>query len=291
MITYDMHKLLDELVTAVTTSPKYRTIAPDLIRRIAAEEMAKRRSPKEALKATKNKLHQVGGAYWETAVDYPKALARLQNANGEDSFRQTCRDLMRLHSSTRERLPILDQFYATILADLPPIHSVLDIACGLNPLAIPWMSLADGAVYHAYDIYGDMMAFLQTYFELMGIDGRAHHQDILSTPPAEPADLALILKTLPCLEQIDKGASARLLDTIQARYVLITYPAQSLGGRSKGMVANYEAQFRQLVDDEPEATSGEPEAALGEPEAALGRRWHITRYEFATELAFMLVPY
>ncbi|NJN55572.1 MAG: 16S rRNA methyltransferase, partial [Anaerolineae bacterium] len=120
--------LLGELVTAVTNSPKYRPIAPDLIRRIGAEELAKRRSLKEAVKGTKNKLASKWAvAYWGTAVEYPKAINQLQTAHGEE-FRQTCRDLMRRHASTRERLPILDEFYATVLADLPPIHSVVDLA-------------------------------------------------------------------------------------------------------------------------------------------------------------------
>lgn len=274
-----------ELVTAVTKSPKYRAIAPDLIRRMGAAELAKRRSFKEAVKGTKNKLHQVGGAYWDTAVDYPKALARLQNAEDEETRRQICRDLMRLHASTRERLPILDEFYATTLAGLPPIRSVVDVACGLNPLAIPWMPLAADVVYHAYDIYGDMLVFLQGYFGLVGVNGetgavsgRTHHQDILSQPPAEPADLALILKALPCLEQAESGAAARLLGSIQARHLLISYPAQSLGGRGKGMVENYEAQFWGLVNGERRGSHG----------AASDRDWHITRFEFATELAFLV---
>ncbi len=267
-----MSDLILELVTAVTKSPKYRTVAPDLIRRIGAAELAKRGNFKEAVKGTKNKLHQVGGAYGDTAVDYPKLLSRLQNADGEAARRQTCRDLMRLHASTRERLPILDEFYATILAGLPPIRSVIDMACGLNPLALAWMPLAADVTYHAYDIYGDMMAFLQGYFDLMGVHGVAHHQDILGQPPAEPDDLALILKTLPCLEQAEKGAARRLLETIRARHMLISYPVQSLGGRGKGMVENYEAQFWGLVDGE----------------AASGRGWRITRFEFATELAFLV---
>lgn len=262
-----MNELLDELVTAVSQSPKYRTITPDLIRRIGAAELAKRRSFKEAVKGTKNKLHQVGGAYWQTAVDYPQALAQLQASADADSRRQTCRDLMDLHASTRERLPILDDFYATIFAELPPVRSVVDVACGLNPLSMPWMPLADDVTYHAYDIYGDMMAFLQGFFDLLGVDGRAHHQDVLSQPPAVQADLALILKTLPCLEQVEKGAASRLLDSIQAHHLLISYPVQSLGGRGKGMVENYEAQFWGLAE---------------------GHGWQVKRFEFVSELAFLV---
>lgn len=258
---------LEALITAVAQSSKYHTVAPELIRRLGEAELAKRGSFKEAVKATKNKLHQVGGAYWKTAVDYSKAVAQLQNAQGKEAFRQTCYDLMRGHASTRERLPILEDFYTTVLAALPSIRHVVDVACGLNPLSFPWMPLADGVVYDAYDIYGDMMAFLQAYFALAGVNGHAHHQDVLSQPPIEPVDLAFVLKTLPCLEQVEKGAAARLLHTLRARYVLVSYPRQSLGGRGKGMDAHYEAHFWQLAN---------------------GRGWQVRRFEFATELAFLV---
>ena len=81
-------------------------------------------------------------------------------------------------------------------------------------------------------------------------------------------DLALLLKTLPVLAQVDKTAVPRLLDSLQAHYLLISFPAKSLGGRNKGMVENYEAQFYQW---------------------ATGRNWQIKRFEFASELAFLIV--
>lgn len=266
------HPDLAKLATAVAQSAKYRTLPTDLIHRVAAEELAKRSSYKEALKSSKNKLHQIGGAYWQTAVDFPKALARLQQTTDLAGWQQTSQELMQLHTSTKERLPILAPFYHTIFAHLPPIQRVIDVACGLNPLALPWMALPAGASYHAYDIYGDMMQFLQQYFELAAqrhtaVVGQAHHQDVISTPPQETADLAIILKSLPCLEQSQRGAAKQLLDTIQARYLLVSYPAQSLGGRHKGMPGHYEAQFAELVN---------------------GRGWHITPFTFATELLFLV---
>lgn len=259
---------LDNLVTAVTKANKYQQISPDLIRRIGASELSKRRSQKEAIKATKNKLHQIGGAYQESKIDYARALAQLTAVpTNPTAFRQTSQEIMSLHASTRERLPILADFYSQIFADLPPIHSVIDIACGLNPLALPWMKLPDDVQYTAYDIYGDMMTFLQRTFDLMGVNGRAEQRDVIGNPPTENADLILILKTLPCLEQVDKGAAKQLLDAVNGRYLLITYPAKSLGGRSKGMVAHYEAHFEQVAD---------------------GRHWHTQRFQFETELAFLV---
>lgn len=258
---------LDALVTAVTSSAKYRHISPDLIRRVGKRELMTRPNMKTAVKAAKNKLHQVGGAYFEAKLDYAAMLQQLQEASDSpDEFRLVCHDLMRRHASTRERLPILADFYAA-LADLPDIRVVMDIACGLNPLTSSWFPFAEPIEYIAYDIYADMIEFIREYIKIAGMNGRAQSRDVISQPPTEPADLILILKTLPVLEQAEKGAASRLLNALNGRYLLITFPAQSLGGRGKGMVQTYESQFRAWAN---------------------GRNWQIERFEFPTELAFLV---
>jgi 16S rRNA (guanine(1405)-N(7))-methyltransferase len=258
---------LEALVTAVTQTAKYANISPDLVQRIGARELASRRTRKEAIKATKNKLHQIGGAYFEAKLDYGRMLAQLNAAENDSALRAVCIDLMRRHVSTKERLPFLEDFYAEVLKNTEDIRVVVDVACGLNPLAISWMPFNAEIEYHAYDIYADMIAFVGDFLGLMGVNGRAQTRDIISQPPTEPADLIFILKTLPVLEQVEKGAAARLLDALQARYLLISFPAQSIGGRGKGMVQNYEAQFYSWID---------------------GRSWQVQRFEFPTELAFLV---
>jgi hypothetical protein len=354
---------LDQLVGAVLKSPQYRNVCEDLIRQIGRRELAVRRNTNAAIKATKNKLHQVSSAYLATRIDYARGLEALRQAQASgdsEGLRQVCRQMMSLHASTQERLAILDEFYATTLAGLGPIRSVLDVACGLNPLAIPWMPLDEHVTYYAYDIYLDMVAFIREFLALIGVRGRAEACDVTQwqagkpapppprqqadvwqagkpapppprqqadvwqagkpapppprqqadvwqagkpapppprqqadvwqagkpapppprqqadvwqagkpapPPPRRQADLALILKTIPCLEQLDKTAGLRLLETIQAEHILVSFPVHSLGGRSKGMVENYEARFHALVQ---------------------GKRWAIQRFEFATELAFLV---
>ncbi len=261
---------LDRLVAAVLASRKYATVCPELVRSLGERELGKRRSEREAVKATKDRLHQVGGAYLDRRLDYTGWLADLRRAvkaGGRDELRAVCTRIMGYHASSRERLAILEPFYATTLGGLPPIRSVLDVACGLNPLAIPWMPLAAGAEYWAYDIYQDMVGFVDQFLRLVGLRGGAMACDVLAHPPARRADLALILKTIPCLEHLDKAAGERLLDTIDASHLLISFPVHSLGGASKGMPANYEARFRELV---------------------AGRSWRIRRFAFASELAFLV---
>ncbi len=271
---------LDKLVQTIQASRKYRHVSPALVRAVGARELAVRPRLKEAVKATKNKLHQVGGAYFEAAIDYERALTELETTT---SILETLRQIMALHSSTRERLPILDEFYATTLADLPPIHTVLDLACGLNPLARPWLPLskttraepaeatctepAEVAVYQASDIYADMVHFLNQAMSLLGWPGQATVRDLLTDPPTESVDLALLLKAVPCLDQLDREVVPRLLDSLPAKYWLISFPVHSLGGRSKGMVETYEGRFVELMN---------------------GRNWTYQRFQFETELAFLV---
>ncbi len=55
------HQQLDQLIEAVQASSKYRSISSDFVSYIGTQELARRHNLKEAIKATKNKLHQVGG--------------------------------------------------------------------------------------------------------------------------------------------------------------------------------------------------------------------------------------
>ncbi|HLW03036.1 MAG TPA: hypothetical protein VKT82_30555 [Ktedonobacterales bacterium] len=265
----DSASQLDALTQAVLGSPRYRGVCLEVVQDIGARELAKRRNLAEAIKATKSKLHQIGGAYLASR-DYARWLEALTHAaetGGAPALREACQQVMGYHSSTRERLPILEQFYARALADIPPARVVLDLACGLNPLALAWMPLAADVEYYAFDLYQDMADFLNGFLALAHVRGQAEARDVLSRCPNRAADLALLLKALPCLEQLDASASLRLLEAINARHVLVSFPAQSLGGKQKGMAQNYEARFRQLV---------------------AGKPWAVTRFAFPTEIAFLV---
>jgi 16S rRNA (guanine(1405)-N(7))-methyltransferase len=129
------------------------------------------------------------------------------------------------------------------------------------------MPLSKDAQYCAYDMYTDLMAFLGEFMSLVNPRGKAEACDVVQSPPARQADLALILKSLPCVEQLDKSSSLRLLETLNANHLLVSFPVRSLGGRDKSMVQNYGAWFGELI---------------------AGKAWSVRRFEFATELAFLV---
>lgn len=261
---------IDRLIEVVLASSKYKSIDVDFIRYIGIQEISRHRNLKEAIKSTKNKLHQVGGAFQTSAPRYSVWLDELKFAKrsgNEEHFLDTCKWILQYHSSTRERLPILEQFYSTILAHLPPVNSAIDIACGLHPLAIPWMPLNEHVQYFAYDIYEDMIDFLNESLALMPVHGSAIMCDVIHSCPTQKVDIAFILKSIPCLEQVDKSAGLRLLETINADYFVVSFPAHSLGGKNKGMIANYESSFYKQIGH---------------------KNWSIQRFEFPGELVFLV---
>ncbi len=261
---------LQHLVEAVKQATKYRCISDDLVQHIAVNELAKRPDWRAALKATKRKLHQVTAAYVLRSPDYTVLLSELRGltvAADHAALRAWCRQVMGQHSSTRERLGILDEFYATTLASLGQVHSVLDVACGLNPLALPWMPLTDDAEYYAYDVCEDLAGFLDGFFAALGIAGTAVAQDVTLSPPTQHAQLALLLKSLPCLEQIDPQAGLRLLQSLRVEHMLVSFPVHSLGGRNKGMSDYYEQHFLRLLAGQP---------------------WQVQRFSFSSEIAFLV---
>jgi 16S rRNA (guanine(1405)-N(7))-methyltransferase len=257
---------------ALTGSRRYAAVAPQTVRRIARRSLTSAQGDvAEAIKRTKRGLHEIYGAYLPAgAPGYPALLRRIAAA---DPVEDGLRAALSVHASTRERLPYLRDFYAAVFEDLRPA-SVRDLACGLNPLAIPWMGLPAGVTYQASDIDSRQMEFVGSVLELLGVRHRAVVHDLVGAPPAGSAEVTLLLKTVPCLERQQQGAGWALLDAVVARppgtdagHVVASFPTRSLGRRAKGMFQTYSAAF--------EAHAAE-------------RSWSYRRVEIPTELVYVI---
>jgi 16S rRNA (guanine(1405)-N(7))-methyltransferase len=75
------------------------------------------------------------------------------------------------------------------------------------------------------------------------------------------------LKTIPCLEQVDKNIALPLLESIRAKHILVSFPAASLGGRRKGMHAYYRDHFLGMMEGKP---------------------WSVSEFAFDSEIAFLV---
>jgi 16S rRNA (guanine(1405)-N(7))-methyltransferase len=256
---------LEQLLAAIRASANYRSISPELIRRIGTRELAVRSNLKEAIKATKTKLHQVAGAYVER-TQYERWLHAIQAANDPEALRAACRTAMAGHVSSRERLGIIERFYNELFAHLGSVSSVLDLACGLNPLALPWMPSSISA-YYACDLDAELIGFVDTFLKHAGMSGRAEVCDLLAGLPSVATDVALLLKTVPVLDQLQRDGGLEVVRSIAATQIVVSYPTRSLGGRGKGFGQTYTEKFTTMAQHEG---------------------WQYKQLEFPGELVFII---
>lgn len=232
----------------VSTARKYAGVAPALVRRIAEAEAPKVKSHAEAVKRAKRKLHQAVGAYLDIEMPFDAWLAELQAAAATPARRdEALRRILRAHASTRERLADIEAFYAAVFAGLGEVGAVVDLACGLGPIARPFMPLPAGCRYGVFDAHQRLVDFDIQALALMGYPAFGAAVDLASDPPDVAADVVLVLKALPCLAQLDPEAPHRLLASISAPVVVVSYPIHSLGGGRRKMADFYRQSFHTLA--------------------------------------------
>lgn len=268
---------------ALRASGKYARVSDDTIVWAAARAVERSKNAKEAEKRAKRKLHQIAAGFAEhrdlerarralaEIVDQAsesegdaRSAADAARADGDsptegatqtvvaprdERLRAWCRETMRLHASTAERLPVLERAWAELgaLADFASARSVVDVGCGLNPLARPWMGLPSDARYDAIDIDGGSLDVVADFFAAAKLAGNAARRNAVLAPPTERVDVAILLKTLNNLDQQAAGAGEAALLALPFDRAIVSFPLRTLGGRDVGMRENYRARFEEFL--------------------------------------------
>jgi 16S rRNA (guanine(1405)-N(7))-methyltransferase len=243
---------VDAVVAELRASRKYRYVAAAALARTAAAALRGARGRADAVKRAKRKLHQLFAAFVTPAeIERAQRIVGSLPANeGADALRAACREILKRHSSTRERTEPDAAWYAWIWKVTGPPRVVLDLGCGFHPFALPWMGLPAACEYLACDVDERIAALVGRLLEHCGRRGGAIATDLLASdaPIDTSADVVFVMKLLPTLERQEEGAAGRLLERLRARFLVVTFPAKSLSGRERGMAANYEAFLRDLLD-------------------------------------------
>jgi 16S rRNA (guanine(1405)-N(7))-methyltransferase len=240
----------DDVVARVLASARYRDVDHALVSRLAAEELPRSRNPDDAAKRVKRRLHQAVGAYRGGAAARAAAdLRATWTGTWDEPMREACRRALGRHASTRERTGELDRFYPEVWSAVGSApRSVLDLACGLNPLALPFMGLGAAASYSACDVDGRVLEEVEDFLTLVGQPHRTWACDLVEAAPSDTADVALLLKTVPLLDRQDPDAAQRVLAALSARHAVVSFPARSLGGRGR-LERTYRSRMTGLIGE------------------------------------------
>jgi 16S rRNA (guanine(1405)-N(7))-methyltransferase len=255
---------LESLMAQLRAGKTYKglDLPEETLRDLLALELSRYQKPAEALKSARAKLHNVMAPYLGD-LDYAQAAQELQAAfaGGQPAaVRDTCRAFLQQHDSTRERLAYLEDFYKGIFSICGQPGCLLDLACGLNPFALPWMGLPADARFYAYDIHPARIALINEFLRLSGCQPLAEVRDFLVRPPQVEADAAFLFKEAHRLEKRRKGCNRALWAALKVKYLFVSLPKRSLDGKR-----DLRERMRGLVADNLNPTDWEAQGELDFP--------------------------
>jgi 16S rRNA (guanine(1405)-N(7))-methyltransferase len=226
------------------------------------------RSLKEVEKVVRRKLHNLVAPYLGDPQYEPlmAQIAQLPPALNAPETEHFCLNILNSHASTRERMPINREFYQRVFTHTGTPSVILDLACGLNPFALPWMNLPSRTQYIAYDLHLPRVQLIDTFFRHVGQSGAAIQQDILAAPPQVEADVAFFFKEAHRFEQRETASTRKFLEHLNANIILLSLPTETLTGRRSML-----EQDRALVAS-----------------ACAGQPWQIDEILFPSEIVFCI---
>lgn len=254
----------DLLIDHVLKSKKYRYLYRPTVKRIV-EDIIWRFPDDKVEKAIKRKLHQIWGAYLKP-LNFDKLLTQIEKgSNDVKEIQNLMLPILALQSSTKERIPILNNFYQKIFAITGKPKSIIEPACGFNALTYFWMG--SSITYYGFDVDKEQINFFNSVYKLLKANkAQVMLGDVLDGN-LKYADIMLLLKVLPLLEHQVKGCSLDLLKQTRCHYVVVSFPTRSLSGKNKGMVEFYSQFFKNLIRNE---------------------HWKVRKLLFTTELVFVI---
>jgi 16S rRNA (guanine(1405)-N(7))-methyltransferase len=240
---------IDAVFQKLKESKKYKYLCDDTLYRIS-DWALQRFEGKQAVKAAKKKLHQVYGAYFDAFQPgkIQKLLNKITSKPDKENLETMTLKIMESHTSTTERILFMEQFYNDLFERIEKPKKILDLACGLHPFAVLWMDLDQDVEYYAYDIDTRLIALINTFFGYLHGNYKAECSDILVSIPEKEADVVFLLKTLPCFEQQEKGISEKIITSLKAKHIVISFPSKSLTGKAKGMENYYHSFALELIN-------------------------------------------
>ena len=230
---------MNSIVGEIKEKKELSDIPDDLVISALNEYLRKHRieipidkKPRKALiKIIRAELRRYAGQYSISSKSKKDNLLVKGNFN----------ELLKHHISTKERINDYE-ILKEIISRINP-QSILDLGCGLNPLAIA----SKGVSYHAYDIKKEDLDIVSTFFSANDINGDTHNIDIRKIKNFPGVDLCLIMKVLDIIGQNKTELAHKFLTEIRTKYFIISFATKTISG--KKMNRPYRRWFENLLKE------------------------------------------
>ncbi|MEK6849976.1 MAG: hypothetical protein AABX85_00180 [Nanoarchaeota archaeon] len=137
------------------------------------------------------------------------------------------KNLLMTHSSTKERIDSYPKI-KSLISKLN-VKSILDLGCGLNPIALA----SKDTRYFAYDINEAELSIIKDFFKKNNIQGEVHFYDITKFKREDfpQADICLLLKIFDILKKRGYKLIESILSGIQCKHILVSFSTKKLSGK------------------------------------------------------------
>lgn len=188
------------------------------------KDIERSKEVKQLVKEARDQINRVYGIY--QVKDSDKAQIDIDELK-KDKSEKTHKKLLEKHLSSKERVAFYHDFYKKIFEITKKPKSILDIACGLNPVSLYYMDLKD-IEYTAIELNSWEVDIVNQYFEIMNINGKAYVQDINLDQNFPKADICFAFKIFDILENRTVNKIIRNLDV---KYVIASFPKLTAKGK------------------------------------------------------------
>lgn len=223
----DLIKTKDELVSKVMKKKELSGLDKALVKDIVEEKLKKLKLkiPETKKSEQKELVKEIRAELRKYAGRFQKSLKKRKQFLQEGKITQ----LLKSHSSTAERL----EFYPKIreLIKNLNISSIIDIGCGINPIAIANKDIT----YYASDINRGELSLVNEYFKSKKIKGETFVFDLRKIKtkklPIQKADLCIIFKVLDIVGKGMHNLAESIIDSLDCKYYLISFSTKTLSGK------------------------------------------------------------
>lgn len=152
--------------------------------------------------------------------------AELRRYTGQYKKNRKNMNSLDVHVSTKERNPYYTKF-TTRLSTLNP-KSILDLGCGINPLAIANSKLT----YYASDINEADLKTVSNFFKEKNIKGQVFYQDLRTSRLFPKTDLTLILKVFDLIDKKGHKNAESILKSLKSKHIIVSFSTKKLSGKA-----------------------------------------------------------
>lgn len=197
-------------------------------------EIAKSKEIDAVVKYARAELRPVYGLFVEENLSMIKSLLKDEASH--------VRDILLMHKSSKERINFYEEFYKKIFEVTGKPGSIIDIACGLNPISFEMMGLSKETKYMALELNQNDADAINEFFSRWHINGNAFRHDITKEPIKLSADIAFAFKIF---DIVDNKVTERIIKELDVKWIAASFSTKTIS--RKDMRFKRRAGFQKML--------------------------------------------